>query len=62
MPRPANWLISEWNLFQLARWMGVPPWELVEQAPFWMERGRFFMEVEDGVTRAKSERLGKNNG
>jgi hypothetical protein len=53
MPPPENWVIEEWNLFQLARWLGVPPWELMEQDRFWRERAQFFMAVEAGTLNAK---------
>jgi len=57
MPKPAGWMVEEWNYFQLARWLGVPPWELARQDDFWRRRAQFYMDVEAGVMRAKSDRL-----
>ena len=38
-----------WNLFQVARWMGVRPWELAAQPDFWYEYGMTFMEIDAGL-------------
>ncbi|NPV85982.1 MAG: hypothetical protein HPY45_08250 [Anaerolineae bacterium] len=35
-----------WNLYQLAKRMGVPVWELAERPAHWAEWGRFFEEIE----------------
>jgi hypothetical protein len=50
-------MVEEWNYFQLARWLGVPPWELARQDDFWRRRAQFYMDVEAGVMRARSDRL-----
>jgi len=56
MPKPEAWLVEEWNLFQLARWLGVPPWELIQQDEFWQKRALFYMDTEAGVVKARMER------
>lgn len=53
-----SWLVEEWNFFQTARWLGVKPWELLEQPLFWQARGEFYMKVEAGLSKVKVEKHG----
>lgn len=45
-----------------ARWLGVPPWELLEQPTVWLEWGQAAMNAEAGAQeeiRKRQERRSK---
>jgi hypothetical protein len=51
--------VPEWlPLLQAARYLGVPPWELIEQPDYWMELALTaeLAEAEGLAERAKNER------
>jgi hypothetical protein len=47
------------ELFQAARWLGVPPWELLERSIYWQKRAVFYQsldgEIRDALVKQKPE-------
>ncbi len=37
---------EDYNLFKAAQYLGVAPWELMEQSVWWQERAIMFMNAE----------------
>ena len=37
---------EDYSLFKVAQWLGVAPWELMEQGIWWRERAILFMNAE----------------
>jgi hypothetical protein len=44
------------NLIYLAKWMGVPPWELAQQPIFWADYIALAVDIENSVARTMRER------
>ena len=55
MDPPPVWMVEEWNFFQMAKWLGVAPWELAAQDPFWQGRAAFYLSVENGLRQVRKE-------
>ncbi len=60
MEQPPDWMIEEWNLFQLARWAGVAPWDLAGQPVFWLNKLEFYAGIEEGVQEARLKHVNKS--
>jgi hypothetical protein len=37
---------EDYHLFKTAQWLGVAPWELMEQSIWWRDRAIMFMNAE----------------
>lgn len=46
-------MIQALNLVYLAKWAGVPVWELAKQPVLWTDMIALAMEIEQSVTRMK---------
>jgi len=50
---PPAWV----GLIQVARWLGVAPWELEHAPSYWVERASIVMEAED-----HAQQMAQRNG
>jgi len=46
---------EDYNLFKAAQWLGVAPWELLEQSIWWKERAIKFMNAEVDGEKIKEQ-------
>jgi hypothetical protein len=58
MPPPSAEELEEWNTFQCAKWLGVPPWELQERSAAWLNKAAYYASIEAEVQEMKAN----NNG
>jgi len=42
---------EDYNLFKVAQYLGVAPWELMEQSFWWQERAIMFMNAESAAAK-----------
>lgn len=52
---PDDEVLEAWNVVQLAKYLGVAPWELAEH-PEWWEAGEMCKTAEDALTRERIRR------
>jgi hypothetical protein len=60
MPPPEEEAIEEWIILQCARWLGVPPWELLERSAVWLNKAVFYASIEAQVQEIRVKNV--NNG
>lgn len=46
---------EDYNLFKAAQYLGVAPWELLEQSIWWQERAIMFMNTEAQAADFKAQ-------
>lgn len=53
------WMPDYYPVIKAARYLGVPPWELLEQSIYWRDKALIVQAAED---QAKAERQRRNQG
>jgi hypothetical protein len=46
---------EDYNVVQTARYLGVAPWELMQQSIWWQERAILFMNAETQAAKIKEQ-------
>jgi hypothetical protein len=52
-------VLAVWELVQLAKYLGIAPWELAAH-PDWWEAGEMCMTAENALNRERARRAGRS--